>query len=89
MYGMYVCLSIRGLCIVYVRTFLACATHGAIANAMEDLEDRRQWQARERVQRYRRLLTAQQRDERLSMNGIGDRWRTAWRRSRETTDHRY
>ena len=47
---------------VYARfTFLARAAHGA---ATEDSEDRRRQQARERVQRHRGQLTAQQWDER-------------------------
>ena len=42
-----------------LRTFLTRAVHSAIA--MEALEDRRRRQARERVQRYGRRLTVQQR----------------------------
>ena len=77
---MYVCKSVRnGFTIeIYgfgLRTLLARAAHGASASAMDDSEDRRQWQARERVQRYRRRLTAQQRDERRQDNS--DRRRLA------------
>ena len=59
MYGFTHC-----LCTFRAR---AGAAHGAIA--MEDLEDRRQWQARECVQRNRRQLNAQQRNERITVTG--------------------
>ena len=48
-------------------TFLARAAHGAIT--MENSEDRRQWQARERVQRYRRLLNKGMKDDRITVTG--------------------
>ena len=56
-----------------LRTFRVCATHGAIA--IEDSEDRRQRQARKRVQRKRRWLATQQRYERRQDNS--DRRRLA------------
>ena len=55
-------LKYTGLCIGIVYIF-SRAAHNAIAMEVEDWGDRRQWQARERVQRYRRQVTAQQIDE--------------------------
>ena len=65
-------MSVTGLQLglrIVLRTFLGCATHGAINIAMEDPEDRRRrHQAREQVQSYRQWLTTQQRNERRQDN---------------------
>ena len=69
----FVCLSVTGLRlkytglrIVYVSVSSStCPLFFTLALMMEDSsEDRRRRQARERMQRYRRRLSAQQRDER-------------------------
>ena len=65
----FVCLSVMGLRIRLYTRFLARAAHNV------DWEDRRWWQAREQVWRYRRRLTAQQKDERQQDNS--DRRRLA------------
>ena len=66
-----VCLSVTGLRLKYTGlsiVYVSCSTcplFFTLTLVMEDSsEDRRQRQAREGLQRYRRQLSAQQRDER-------------------------
>ena len=64
----FVCLSVTGLqlkCMGLRIVYVSCSTCFTLALVIEDSsEDRRRRQARERMQRYRRRLSPQQRDER-------------------------
>ena len=64
----FVCLSVTGLqlkCMGLHIVYVSCSTCFTLALVIEDSsEDRRRRQAREQMQRYRRRLSAQQRDER-------------------------
>ena len=78
----HVCLSVTGLRIVYVSCSM-CPLFFTLALVMEDSsEDRRRRQARERMQRYRRWLSAQQRDERRQYES--DRRRLACQHQRNS-----